>query len=168
MPAYLKQSRGSAGSPRVELALGFTLVELVVVLLLVGVLSAISLPRLIDRGTLSAPVVADQVAQALRYARDHAVASGCPVQATVASTQVSLRRPDALAATCAANFNETVTSGDGSGPYVLTLGDGHTITDPGTLVFQPDGSLSGLDYTTTVATDFTVTVHAATGYVQEN
>ena len=144
---------------------GFTLLELIVVLLLIGILSAISLPRLIDRGDVSAPVVADQVAQALRYARDHAVASGCNVQVILATNQVSLHRPDVY---CAANFDATVPMGDGSGAYEVTLADGHTISDPQTLVFAPTGALESAALPFTVAGLTTITVHAATGYVQES
>lgn len=134
-------------------------------MLLIGVLSAISLPRLIDRGDVSAPVVADQVAQALRYARDHAVGSGCPVQVILTATQVSLHRPDAH---CLANFNATVPMGDGSGAYVVSLSDGHIISSPQTLVFEPTGALQTAATPFTVAGFTTITVHAATGYVQES
>lgn len=146
-----------------KLNFGFTIVELIVVLLLIGILAAISFSRLIDRSGVSEPVVVDQVAQALRYARDHAVASGCPVQAILTTTQVSLRRPDTL---CAANFNATVPAGDGSGPYVVQTQDGHAISAR-TLVFQPTGALQAVSDETITVGGFSIRVHAATGYVEE-
>lgn len=133
-------------------------------LILIGLLSAVALPRMVDRGQLAAPVVADAVAQALRYGRAHAVASGCPVQVILASSLVSLHRPDSH---CVANFNATVPLADGSGSaYTVQLQDNLTIATPATLVFDADGSLQGASDQTLTVAGFTVIVNATTGYVQ--
>jgi MSHA pilin protein MshC len=58
---------------------GFSLVELVAVLVILGVLGAMAVPRLID-SPYAERGYAEQIAEALRYAHTVAVASGCPVR----------------------------------------------------------------------------------------
>ncbi len=53
---------------------GFTLVELVAVVMLVGILSAFALVKMLDRSLIDARGFADQVASTLRYAQKAAVA----------------------------------------------------------------------------------------------
>src|SRR3546814_12432132 len=63
---------------------GFTVVELVAVLVVLGIVSAMALPRLTDRSAFQARGLEDEVFAALRHARALAVASGCPVQVRIA------------------------------------------------------------------------------------
>ncbi|MDX1625226.1 MAG: prepilin-type N-terminal cleavage/methylation domain-containing protein [Wenzhouxiangellaceae bacterium] len=58
---------------------GFTLPELVLVLVLIGILAALAIPRM-DIGTASDRIAADQVLDAARHARRVARQSGCPVR----------------------------------------------------------------------------------------
>ena len=55
---------------------GFTLVELVVTLIIVGVLSVVALPRFADRVLFGTRGFVDQTLATLQYARKVAVASG--------------------------------------------------------------------------------------------
>jgi MSHA pilin protein MshC len=71
LPAVLRRRRGRGwqGVPA-----GFTLVELVIVILLLGVLSFAALPRLAERDDALAQGFAEQVASTLRWAQKSAVA----------------------------------------------------------------------------------------------
>ena len=52
---------------------GFTMVELIMVMVMVGVLAAIGIPKLMGGNTTGALVFGDQVASALRHAQTSAV-----------------------------------------------------------------------------------------------
>jgi MSHA pilin protein MshC len=59
---------------------GFTLVELVTTLVIVGLLTAVSAPRFFDTQPFSARGYADELAGVVRVGREVALASQCPVQ----------------------------------------------------------------------------------------
>jgi MSHA pilin protein MshC len=66
--------RGVGGSTPLFFARGFTLVELVMVLLVLGVLAAVALPRFLGGEGVHALGFADEVRAALRYAQRSAMA----------------------------------------------------------------------------------------------
>jgi prepilin-type N-terminal cleavage/methylation domain-containing protein len=63
-------------------ARGASLIELIAVIVILGVLSAVAVPRFVDE-TYTERGYAEEVAQAVRYARNVAVASGCEVQFSI-------------------------------------------------------------------------------------
>ncbi len=62
---------------------GFTLVELVAILIVAGIVSVVALGRVSNNEGFAARAFAQEVRAALRFAQKFAVASGCEVQASV-------------------------------------------------------------------------------------
>ncbi|MGH8855691.1 MAG: prepilin-type N-terminal cleavage/methylation domain-containing protein [Telluria sp.] len=80
-------------------ARGFTMVELVLVMVLVGVIAAIGVPRLMGDNSFDAAAFGDEVVSALRTAQKTAVARRRLVCANVADTAVTLGMASMPAAT---------------------------------------------------------------------
>ncbi len=149
---------------------GFTLVELVMVIVILGVLAAVALPKLSGSSTFRAAAFSDEVRAALRYAQKSAVSHRRLVCASVASTTVTLTIASANpAVACAAALRGP----DGNSAFARSLDAANaTVSPTGTLYFQPSGVVTS-DGAGTVVTDysFTVTgmaaisVQGATGYV---
>jgi len=119
-------------------AQGFTMVELVVVMILVGVLAALGIPRLLGDKNMEAAVFGDQVVSGLRRAQAIATSHRRVVCVSIAARGVTMRL-----------------NGCGNAGLALTgLGDDeYATTDsalaavpvapPGVLLFfQPDGRIT--------------------------
>ncbi len=71
---------------------GFTLVELVIVILLLGILSAVVVPKFFNLNDYRERAAYDEVAGAVRYAQKLAVASGCEVQVSISGSSYALQQ----------------------------------------------------------------------------
>jgi MSHA pilin protein MshC len=151
---------------------GFTMVELIVVMVIVGVLAAIGIPRLMGDKISEAAVFGDQVVSGLRRAQKIAMGHRRVVCASVGPKAVVLRVNACGGAGIALN-------GVADGDYGTT--DSALAVATGTLYFQPDGRVttdaagttawSGGIKITGVAngqanTFRTITVEGTTGYVE--
>lgn len=76
---------------------GFTLTELVVVLVIVGTLAIVALPRFFDVGIYQQRGFYDELVSALRYAHKHAMATGCHVRVRITAAGYDLLRAPNLA-----------------------------------------------------------------------
>ena len=81
-------------SPRNRSCEGFTLVELILVLVLLGVLSAVVLPRFTSSGYAEYGYT-EELASAIRFAQQSAVATNMPVTVTLSSNQYRICRDTA-------------------------------------------------------------------------
>jgi MSHA pilin protein MshC len=124
-------------------ASGFTLLELVVVLVLLGVLATLVLPRVLE-GSFRDAAFAEQVATAFRYAQRLAVATGCEIEVQVdaaTSSYAVRRRADGSDTSCgtAGAFTLAVLNPGGAGPFSGTATGGVRVTQGLTLRFDAEG-----------------------------
>ncbi|MFC0251711.1 GspH/FimT family pseudopilin [Massilia consociata] len=69
---------------------GFTMVELIIVIVLVGILSAFAASRFFDRRGFDAAAFADQTSALLRYAQKTAIARNAPVYVMLDDKRIAL------------------------------------------------------------------------------
>lgn len=154
-----------------KIARGFTTVELIVVIVLMGIISAVAIPKLVSDNSTAASSFGNQVVSALRYAGKSAVAHRRLVCATVAARDVSLR----IARSAAADCNVALPSMS-SDAYSTSDSDISAAGLIGTLYFQPDGTItSDIAGNVPVRGDITITaqskvqrtikIEGSTGYV---
>ncbi len=99
---------------------GFTQVELIVVIVLIGILSAVAVPRLDGRSGISGPTFSEMTRSTLRYAQKTAIASRRLVCVDISSSGLSLRIATAANAT---SCNTPLAGPDGTSPYTLSAND---------------------------------------------
>ncbi|MFT5531932.1 MAG: MSHA pilin protein MshC [Burkholderiaceae bacterium] len=99
---------------RIRVARGFTLLELILVLVITAILSVTVGPRLMDNAPLSARGFADQVQASLRYAQKTAIAQHRFVCVDYAADRVRLTQN-----TVAACPGNALASPDGAAEYVM-------------------------------------------------
>jgi MSHA pilin protein MshC len=73
---------------------GFTLVELILVIVLLSIISVIALPRFFDRNHFDERVFFDDTLNAIRYAQKLAVATGCQTRIVITNNSFALLRED--------------------------------------------------------------------------
>lgn len=148
---------------------GFTLVELVVVLVLLSVLGAVGMPRFFNQQTFIEWGFTDEVTAALRYAHKLAIASGCDTAVIMASGSYELKQR----ATCdGGNFTQAVLlPGGSSSGYTGIVPSGITLSGID-LYFDASGrpwdraSGAALSSLTTVSVGSrSIAVEPETGYV---
>jgi MSHA pilin protein MshC len=152
---------------------GFTLPELITVMVVIGILSAVALPRMMDNRVLTGSVFRADVVSALRYAQKSAVSHRRLVCATFTTpTTVTLT---IASANPAGACNTALSAPDGS-PYKSKDASIQASGYPagGVLYFQTVGTITSDGAGTTVFSgNIAVTgqaapvrVDGATGYVE--
>lgn len=158
-----------------QCARGFTLIELIMVMLLVGILAAYAAPRIFNRGDFDARGMHDMSLAYLRYAQKTAIAQRRTVCVAFTANGMTLRiANDAGATDCAAGV--ALNGPDGNPGLAGPVN--YTVT-PNNMAFDALGQpLSGVAATlgtvlnaataiNVVGAGRTITVEAATGYVHD-
>lgn len=158
---------------------GFTLVELVMTIVLIGILAVVVLPRMDLLRGFDEAGYRDKVRATLQYARKAAVAQRRNVCVTVNGNGLLLTRdlavpggggvncPNAVLNRLVLPAPDTKYCGNATNGNEICAPAGVTLAGDA-LVFSPLGQPSGggnVVYTVTGQTAFTITVEAETGYV---
>jgi MSHA pilin protein MshC len=156
--------------------LGFTIIELVMVLVIVGIMAIVAGPKFFSTVDYDRLVYYDEVLNSIRYARKLAIATNAHIQINLTSTSITLRRR-----TEGSNCTTGTTFSPITDPATRTIGYVKTAPDPVTLIFSPNWPIyfNGLGQamsvsdctvvatgTVTIVNGNTVTVSGETGFVQ--
>ncbi len=149
---------------------GFSLVELVTVIVLLGALGVVALGRFSDVDAIPARGFFDDTVTAVRFAQKLAISSGCEVQVTTTTAGYQLRQR----ATCTTgSFTTAVPNpADRSAAYLnAAIPSGFTLT-AGDIIFNALGTRQSFapdsaDFSVSGgAVSFSFRVHTATGLVE--
>jgi MSHA pilin protein MshC len=145
---------------------GYTLIELVLVITIMGILAAIAGPRFFNTRGFSERGYADEMATAMRYAQKIAVASGCNVRLAITTTGYSATQQVASGNRCntgSATYSTNVIRPDGTALAGVPPRDAN-VSGPATLTFDGKGAvISGATNLTVGA--YTLVLDAASGFV---
>lgn len=146
---------------------GYTIVELVLVIVILAILGALAGPRFFDNAAIDERAYADELASSLRYAQKVAVASGCRVRAEIGAGSYALTQQSPQAGHC--------DPADTSFPLAVRLSTGELMTGSApngviaapavTLVYDALGRTNLSTNQTLVVGSRPLTIHANSGLV---
>lgn len=145
---------------------GFTLVELIAVMVIVGVIAAVAIPRFVGRDAFDSRGFTDQVSSALRFARQQAVAQRRTVCVTITANQLTMNRSSTFGGAC---DRDLANPGNGQPAYAINAPNGVLMAGqafPFNFTFDPSGRPStGFVLNVNADVNRSITVEAVTGYV---
>lgn len=143
---------------------GFTMIELILVIVIAGILAAVVGPRFFDRQVFDERLYFEEALAAVRYGQKLAVASGCLVQVSLNGAGYRLRRAENCTA---GGFTNEVQGPDGQAPFAAVVPNGVNIVagnPPFPVVFDSLGRPSSA--ASAAIGTFIISVNADTGLVQ--
>lgn len=137
---------------------GFTIVELIMVIMILGIISAVAVPRFFDRKVFDERFYFEEALSTVRYGQKLAVASGCPIAFQIDSSGYSLSYSGGDCGVMSVGID-----------YVKSLPTGVAVTKTLAISFTSLGSVNeacpGGRCVATIGSH-TFTVHAATGFIE--
>jgi len=149
--------------------LGFTLIEVIMVIIMLGIVSITALPKFFQKNTFAERAFFADTLNALRYAQKLAVATGCKVKVSFSSDSYSLtRKGDTSSTLCppSGSIYSLAVPHPSSGANSYSGSEsGITLTaSVSSIIFNPLGTAS-TDATLIVGGVRTIKVIAKTGFV---
>ena len=146
---------------------GFSLIELIAVIVLLGILGIVALGRFSDQDVFAARGFFDDTVAAVRFAQKLAISSGCDVRVVTSATGYQVLQ----SSTCTADdfVNPVANPADRSSGYQSgPIPSGYNLT-AGTITFDALGRREEATSSFVLSngtTMFTFTVHTDTGLVE--
>jgi MSHA pilin protein MshC len=149
---------------------GFTLIELVMMLVILSVISATAIPSFFDKNVYAERAFFDDTLHAVQYAQKLSVATGCGVRVSISSNRYTLTRRGTSSSTrcTGATFSlDMPNPGTGASSYSGSEKDITLSSSSTPFYFYSSGSASA-DVTLTVNGSRTIRVIAETGFVYDS
>ena len=149
---------------KVRASLGFSLIELIVVIVVMAVLVGVAVPRFFGKADFEAPAFAQELASAARYAQKLAVVSGCPVDLAVSTSGYALFQSQQATPACTGAMTLAVKHPATGEAFAASAPSGIALGGAATIRFSAAGiPNAAADFT---VVDRHVTVGAGSGYVE--
>lgn len=123
-------------------AQGFTLIELIAIVVLLAILGVVALSRLSGFGGIESRAFFDDTVNALRYAQKLAVSTGCAVQVSLTAGGYQLLQGDSC--TSGAYTRPVLNPVNRAVTYQAVTPAGVSISPAQTIVFTPQAAVTGL------------------------
>lgn len=141
---------------------GFTMIELVLAMVIVGIIAVVAVPRIIDRGAYDARSFHDEALAILRYAQKAAIAERRTVCVAFSSNSVTLT----IASTSPGTCDTPLAGPTGNPPFTVTApGSAAFSSLPANLSFDSLGRPSSSASILVNGYSRAITVEPETGYV---